>query len=248
MVKMKKIVGVLSVLLMVSTVAAQDLNFDQTSETNPSFSEANFTKESGLFAGFDLSALSFVNAPDSVSTGQTVEFRFENEVNYVRDTLDDGDTIDSEDAKFIVEIYDCGNSCGQNDRFVEGIRFTPLELLQEFESGDVIQGSTRYTIPDTQDGPMKATSYIWVEEFNSDGIDNDGDAVVDNEGEALISDSPAQEFIVEGDSPEGGDETVGPGADDDQGLFAGFGYVSVVGLGLALLGVIFAGFYFITRE
>lgn len=246
---MKKIIGVLSVLLMVSTVAAQDLNYDQTSETNPSFSDANFTKESGLFAGFDLSDLSFFDAPESAKPGQQIIFEFENTVDYERDSNDEGTAIDNENAKFIVEIYDCGNSCGENDRYVEGIRFQTVDILEGFEDGDVLKGSTRYTIPDTQDGPMKATSYIWVDEFNDDRLDNDGDGVVDEDGEALISDSPAQEFVVQGDTAEGSDETVGPDAgDDDQGLFSALGDISVVGLGMALIGVLLGAYYFLTRE
>jgi len=233
---------------MVSTVSAQDLNYEETDDMSSSFSSANFTKESGLLAGVDLSFLSFFDAPSTVETGQEVEFSFENEVNYVEDSADAGNAIDSEDAKFIVEVYDCNEECGSNDRFVEGIRFTPLELLEEFESGDVIQGTTRYSIPSTQDGPMKATSYIWVQEFTSDGVDNDGDGVVDNQGEALISDSPAQEFVVQGDTPEGGDDTVGPGAGSDEGLFSSIGSGVLTGLGLALFGVLLLVYYFVIRE
>jgi len=228
----------LVLLLSVGVVSAQE-NFDRTSTVNDNFEDPAFQKGGLNTSG--LSFLSFFEGPSTVEPGQTVQLEFENDISFAADVpYDDDEVIDTEGGKYIVEIYDCNDACGSNDDYIEGIRFENIDILTGLADGDTISGSTRYTIPKDQDGPMSADAYVWVEEFRSDGTDNDGDNVIDENDEAGVSDAPGASWNVGSvsDAPSEGDEQNGSSGTDDQEETVTFGADQKVGIVFAGVGVI----------
>jgi len=244
-----KITGLVVMFLMCSGMTFAQTNYDATSENNPNFGDGEFSKQSFLdkLTGFT-SELSFFQAPkEAVKPGEEVRFRFENDISYQKDApySDDGGSLFEENAKYIVEVYDCGVRCGDDDEFIDGIRFQNFDLeTGSLSSGDTVSGGVFYTIPERSDGPHSVTAYVWVQEFTSDNIDNDGDGRIDEDDEALVSDTPGAEFTVSGDAPEGSDRTVTPDKSFSDFVFDNLVVILCVVTGLVLIGA----YYYVTRE
>jgi hypothetical protein len=182
--------------------------------------------------------LSWLSGAETPAPGDTTELSWEiTTADFVSDrggqtTLGFEYYVESGEARTIVEIYDCYDAgCDDPDRdeFVEAVS-KPID--QKVWSRHTYEGSARYQVPSDSDGPYAAVAYIWVPAFASDGLDNDGDDIVDegDGSERKISDAPEHQFTVQeqssgsSDGSEEGTDSLLPGdseEDDSSGSGGG---------------------------
>lgn len=188
------------------------------SQSTDEFSDTKLSETSGL----SIPSLSFFRGPSVVEQGQTANLEWEVDMTYEQSPISTNQLDTSKyNTIFVVELYSCSDAgCDDpnQDKYLETYTFDAKQetLLGErnalLDPSMKLDASTQYTVPnDLNEGYHSLVAYLWTPAFESDGVDNDGDNVVDEQdgSERRVSNAPENIFFVGEKDPEEVDDETG---------------------------------------